>query len=265
MFPASSGSENGSGFLSQCLVESDRRHEKRDRRNKQRALIISIVVQILIVTALILFPLFSKGENIAGRVVLSPAVPYARGSSHPHQKPLPQNPRHRPHVIPGFWQPKAIPIGIVTKDPTPSQQTTDNNGGESDLSHVRPGGSERGIPFADSSRVPVKPDDDGSKKERITTIRRQISEPVQQAMLIHRVEPVYPILALQTRREGRVLLHAIISVEGRIESLQVVSGDPIFIRSALDAVREWHYRATVLDGKQVEVETYITVIYTLSH
>lgn len=84
-------------------------------------------------------------------------------------------------------------------------------------------------------------------------------------MLLHRVEPIYPPLARQVHREGQVELHAIISTDGSIQSLQVVSGDALFLRSAIDAVSQWRYRATVLNGQPVEIETYITVIYTLQH
>ncbi len=263
---ASGGSEESSGFLGRCLVESDRSHEKRDLRDKQRALVISIVVQILIVAALILLPLFSKGENIASHVILSPAVPYGRGGSHPHQKPVPQQQRRRPRAIPGFWQPSAIPGHIVTHDPArPQQLITDGGEDETDLSNLPPGtGNRIGIDFVDSNRGPVRPDE-GTKRDSTSAVRRKISEPVQRAMLIHRVEPVYPIIAIQTRREGRVQLHAIISTDGTIQSLEVVSGEPMLIRSALSAVREWRYRPTILNGQPVEVETYITVIYTLSH
>ncbi len=74
-----------------------------------------------------------------------------------------------------------------------------------------------------------------------------------------------PSLATQIRREGRIELRAIIATDGTIQSLEVISGDPLFIQSALSAVREWHYRPTILDGQPVEVDTQITVIYTLTH
>lgn len=82
-------------------------------------------------------------------------------------------------------------------------------------------------------------------------------------MLIDRVEPVYPALARQTRREGKVELHAIIATDGTIKSLEVVSGDPLFLQSAQDAVRQWRYHPTILNGQPVEVDTYITVTYVL--
>jgi len=84
-------------------------------------------------------------------------------------------------------------------------------------------------------------------------------------MLRHRVEPVYPTLAIQTHKEGRVELRAIIATDGTIKSLQIVSGDPIFYISAKEAVEQWLYKPTVLNGKPVEIDTFITVLYTMKH
>jgi protein TonB len=101
---------------------------------------------------------------------------------------------------------------------------------------------------------------------------RQITRPpilhvttIDPAMLIHRVEPKYPALAIQTHREGRVELRAVIGTDGRIESLQVVSGDPLFLMSAREAVEQWRYKPTYLNGQAVEIDTFITVIYTMPH
>jgi protein TonB len=85
------------------------------------------------------------------------------------------------------------------------------------------------------------------------------------AMLIHRVEPVYPALARQIHKEGRVELRAIIGTDGTIQSLQIVSGDPLFDLSAKEAVAQWRYRPTILNGQAVEIDTYITVVYTMQH
>ena len=86
---------------------------------------------------------------------------------------------------------------------------------------------------------------------------------LEPAMLLQRIQPAYPALARQIHREGQVELRAVIAVDGTIQSLQVVSGDPLFLQSALDAVRQWRYRATVLNGQPVEIDTFITVIYSL--
>jgi len=82
-------------------------------------------------------------------------------------------------------------------------------------------------------------------------------------MLIHRVEPAYPVIPRQLHRGGRVELHAIIATDGSIQSLEVVSGDPLFVRSALDAVGQWRYRPTYLNGQPMEIDTFITVIYSV--
>jgi outer membrane biosynthesis protein TonB len=60
-----------------------------------------------------------------------------------------------------------------------------------------------------------------------------------------------------------VELRAIIGADGSIESLEAVAGDPMFFQSALGAVRQWRYTPTLLNGQQVEVDTYITVIYNM--
>jgi len=116
-----------------------------------------------------------------------------------------------------------------------------------------------GLPPTDS--VP-RPPEEIKKPEEKRAVR--VSEPIQQAQLIARFEPRYPPLALQTRKEGTVVLHAIISRDGRIAALEVVSGSPWFDQAALEAVRQWRYRPTYLGGEPVEVETTITVIFRLS-
>ena len=82
--------------------------------------------------------------------------------------------------------------------------------------------------------------------------------------LIYRVQPQYPTLARQARIQGVVVLRAMISREGKIENLQVVSGHPLLVQSAMDAVRQWRYRPYYLNNEPVEVETQVTVNFTLS-
>ena len=63
----------------------------------------------------------------------------------------------------------------------------------------------------------------------------------------------------------RATIRDLIGTDGTIQSLQIVSGDPMFLRSALDAVQQWHYKPTILNGQPVEIDTYITVVYTMQH
>lgn len=85
-----------------------------------------------------------------------------------------------------------------------------------------------------------------------------------EANLVHRVQPAYPPLARAARIQGSVVLQAIISKTGTIQNLQALSGHPMLVPSALDAVRQWRYRPYFLNGEPVEVETQITVNFILS-
>ncbi|HEX2715301.1 MAG TPA: TonB family protein, partial [Candidatus Acidoferrales bacterium] len=97
-----------------------------------------------------------------------------------------------------------------------------------------------------------------------TPKRIRLGGQVQQAKLLNRVQPVYPPLAKQARIQGNVVLHAIIAKDGSIQELQVLSGHPLLVQAALDAVRQWRYQPTLLNGDPVEVDTTVTVVFTLS-
>jgi len=125
-----------------------------------------------------------------------------------------------------------------------------------------PGALDGLIPLSDSRQRVLPPPNTEHQVTRPQVVRMTHLDP---AMLIHRVEPVYPPLAIQTHREGRVELRAIIGIDGTIKSLQIVASDPLFDLSAKDAVSQWRYRPTILNGQAVEIDTYITVIYTTQH
>jgi protein TonB len=88
---------------------------------------------------------------------------------------------------------------------------------------------------------------------------------VQAAKLLKKVIPVYPPLAKQARVSGTVQLIGVIARDGTIQQLQVSSGHPLLVKAALDAVRQWVYRPTLLNGQAVEVIAPIDVIFTLSN
>lgn len=248
-------SEDAFGSLSNCLVEGDPQSEKRARRIKQRAVAISIALQSLALVALVLFPLLSKGERISLKNA-TPIPPYAPIGNHHH---APVDPVRRTSVPCQFCPLPSAPTPVPRPGPNPSP---DPGGPDGDPIPGLPSspGTPAGI-VPSNPRPPLPPPDD----QPPTVVRHSVSEPAQMAQLIRRVEPIYPPLARQIQREGRVELHAIISTAGTIESLEVISGDPLFIQSALSAVREWRYRATILNGRPIEIDTHITVIYTLSH
>ena len=84
------------------------------------------------------------------------------------------------------------------------------------------------------------------------------------AKLVKKVVPIYPPLARQARVSGTVQLIGVIAKDGTIQQLQVVSGHPLLVKAALDAVRQWVYRPTLLNGQAVEVIAPIDVIFSLS-
>jgi periplasmic protein TonB len=92
----------------------------------------------------------------------------------------------------------------------------------------------------------------------------QVGGDVQSAKLLKKVVPQYPPLARAARVSGTVYLVGIIAKDGTIQQLQVVSGNPLLIPAAVNAVRQWIYRPTLLDGETVEVIAPIDVIFTLS-
>jgi protein TonB len=87
---------------------------------------------------------------------------------------------------------------------------------------------------------------------------------VTAAKLMNKVQPQYPPLARQTRISGTVRLHAIIGKNGQVEQLEVMNGHPLLVQAALDAVRQWKYQPTQLNGEPVEVDTTIDVIFSLN-
>lgn len=86
---------------------------------------------------------------------------------------------------------------------------------------------------------------------------------VAAANLIHQVTPQYPAIAKTAHISGTVLLHAVIGKDGTVQDLQYVSGPPLLMRSAMDAVRQWRYKPTLLNGEPVDVDTTISVVFTL--
>ena len=83
--------------------------------------------------------------------------------------------------------------------------------------------------------------------------RVRLSQGVTRGLLIHKVEPPYPPLARAARIQGDVVLRAIIDREGNIQDLGLVSGHPMLVPAAIEAVKQWHYRPYLLNGQPVEV------------
>ena len=83
-------------------------------------------------------------------------------------------------------------------------------------------------------------------------------------MIVSKVPPVYPALAKQGAVSGVVKLSAVLAKDGTVQELHVLSGPPLLIQAAMDAVKQWVYRPTLLNGSPVEVETTIDINFTLN-
>jgi TonB family protein len=81
--------------------------------------------------------------------------------------------------------------------------------------------------------------------------------------LTNLVEPVYPLDARRARLEGTVKLHIVVGTNGRIESLQAVSGPESLTQAAMTAAREWRYNPTLLNGKPVETQEDVSFVFRL--
>src|SRR5205809_4917042 len=121
-----------------------------------------------------------------------------------------------------------------------------------------PGGQMGGVIGGIISSTPV------AVPKVATPQRVRVSLGVSQGLLIKKVQPAYPPLARQARIQGTVLLQAQISKEGTIEHLTLISGHPMLAPAAIEAVKQWRYKPYILNGEPVEVDTQITVNFTLS-
>ena len=208
----------------------------------------------MIVAAIVLIPLLAKPARITATIVPIPPY-YSHGTPRAPEHQVTQQVR-RPQRDPRIFDPPSYhrPVVIThepnpTPDPNPIPGSFDGPPGPSQSAQ---------IPVIDT-RAPERP-----QVPHVETPRKVHVTQIDPAMLIRRVEPVYPVLMKQIGRAGQVQLRAVIGTDGAIQSLQVVNGDPGFYQSALEAVRQWRYRATVLNGVPVEVDTFITVIYNIA-
>jgi len=236
---------------------------KSQKTNKPWTVFISMLLQVGFLAILILIPLIyteALPRAMMSSILLAPPPPPP-----PPPPPAPvQVVRIKPvaHLMEAgkLVAPKAIPkdVKIIKEEEAPPDMSAGIAGG---VPGGVAGGSMGGviggvIGGAGSTAAPPPP--------KVTPKRVTVGGNVQAARLVNKVQPLYPPLARQTRISGTVKLHAIIGKNGAVEQLQVVSGHPLLVQSALDAVRQWRYQPTLLNGDPVEVDTEIDVIFSLA-
>jgi periplasmic protein TonB len=239
------------GSWQSCLVEGDPEECARERRVRRRALVTSVILQASVLAALILVPLFAKPARLV-MAIATPVPPYRHVDPQTHSTERPRTEVRHICVTCFNSRPARLDANSRAEATNPEEPNQDIGAGVPAV----PCPSCINLPSA-GPQAPIVGEPRRQKAQLVHTH-------IDPAMLVRRVEPVYPMLAKQLGRAGRVELRAIIATDGTIQSLQVVSGDPLFYHSALDAVREWRYKPTVLNGEAVEIDTFITVIYNIN-
>jgi TonB family protein len=245
------------GSFRNCLVEGDPEQRARERRIRRRALAISVALQSAAVAAVLLVPLFGKTERLVLAKDFVPLPPYHHNSSLTRQNSatIPRGPSSHFTLCltcPIYHSPRQNPV----LDETPQDVDLSGSNGSNNFNRNCSGCLD--LPGLEGPRIPQTGGESPVPQKRL-----QVTH-LDPAMLLNRVEPVYPALPKQMGRSGRVELRAIIATDGTIQSLQVVSGDPLFIQSALQAVQQWRYKPTILNGQPVEIDTFITVVYNIN-
>ena len=92
----------------------------------------------------------------------------------------------------------------------------------------------------------------------------RVSQGVSEGLLVYKVTPQYPFIARQAHVQGSVTLRAIIGKSGKVDNVQLERGSPLLASAAVNAVKQWRYKPYVLDGSPVEVETTVTVNFSLA-
>jgi len=228
-----------------------------DRSRRGWTTLVSFAVQAIAVGSLLLLPLlYTQGlpqlQLIAALVAPSPPPPAAPDHARSARETT-SNLSRDGHVI----APRVVPREILNVDETSAPPPVDLSGlavsGGTGDPMARGGVLSS---FGGPAVVLPPPSTPSVYSPRISRM--------MEGNLIYRVQPQYPPLARQARVQGTVVLRAVISREGKIEHLQVISGPVLLMKSAMDAVRQWRYRPYYLNNEPVEVETQVTVNFTLS-
>ena len=245
--------------LARCLMEGDADTTARARSRRRKTFGASLGIELMLLGLLVAVPLLTTVAQPQIRRDLPEGITFIRG---PHSPVMRQTvrPATTTHAVSPVLSQTEIPRPIFDIRRIPPAGEEIAGDGPTGI----PGGAELpgGIEIAEIGRLaPVPPHVDPPRPTEKRPVH--VSEGILEGQLISRVEPQYPVIAVQTKTEGEVRLHAIISRDGRITALEVVSGSPLLVRAALEAVRQWRYRPTLLNGEPVEVDTSITVIFHL--
>ncbi|MBI5283081.1 MAG: energy transducer TonB [Candidatus Solibacter usitatus] len=242
--------------------------EGKARTNRGTSVALSFILQVSVVVVAVVIPLINP--DLLPRAVLAATLLSAPPLPPP---PGPQAGTQAKRAAPRQWDGRDLlrPSRIL-QPVTEIVDAPDGPGGPEVPGSVGPG-----VPSGVSDALfdnlvdtahRVAPPPPPVAKEPVRTPKPagpiRVGGDVQEALILHRKIPDYPPLARQARVEGRVVFSAIIGTSGTIQHLQVMSGHPLLAPAAAEAVRQWRYRPTLLNGSPVEVATVIEVRFTLN-
>lgn len=241
------------------------------RTNKGWTVILSTIGQLGLVAVAVLIPLIFTEK--LGMATLTSSLMAPPPPPPPPPPPAPVQQVVRTKVVPRQFDsgrltaPKTIPkeIAMIKEDDIPPPAATGVMGGvPGGVPGGTPGGVIGGIIGGVPGAPPPPPPPPKPVEKPKAPERIRVGGNVQAANLVKKVTPVYPPLAKQARVQGQVRFTAIIGKDGTIQNLQLISGHPLLVPAATEAVRQWVYRPTLLNGDPVEVITQIDVNFTLS-
>ncbi len=222
----------------------------------------SLASQSLLVALAVLLPLIYTSHlslmQTASPLTLPLPPPAAAPPAQTQKRPATTNPTPR---TPAFTAPARIPprAAIIVDAPSAPVIAASGTGVPGGI------GAATGDPFGLLSKAaPPPPAKTETRAETAPAKPLRVGSGVQEAKLLRRVVPAYPPLARQARISGTVELVGVIARDGTIEDLHVVSGHPLLVKAALDAVRQWIYKPTLLNGEPVEVICPIDVHFRLN-
>jgi protein TonB len=219
----------------------------------------SFGLQMLVICLLLLLPVLKTVGLPAARTV---STPISLGRVSPELAPSPRigGPSVAQTSIPTlrFMQPSQIPPLVRMDGDEPAVPAPGGPGGGIEGTGLPPGAGDGLLTNLISGPMPILPTRPPSTARAIRT------SSMLEGNLIRRVEPVYPPLARSARIQGSVVLVALISKAGTIENLRAVAGHPMLVPAAVNAVSQWRYRPYILNSEPIEVETQITVNFSLS-
>lgn len=221
---------------------------------------ISLLLQVSILALLTLIPLlFTRVLSPAAfkDLLIAPSPPRTAVAEPPRSKSIA---KYVPHTLRlhELYAPAGIPKNVTVNAVAPAPDiglgTAVSDANASPLVGVI--GSAPAGPPPPPEAVPTKKEQPPRAPTHIGTI--------SEANLVRKVMPIYPPLAKSARVQGTVEFTALISKEGNIENLKLVHGHPLLVNAAREAVEQWKYRPTLLNGAPVEVITDILVNFTLN-